>query len=126
MRETRDNSDPALANQSSRVNCVVDLSGGSDLTILARSERDPASDSAWLGGTIEEIPETYRDASPLAWADAETVPFLVIHSGNDELVPVEHARRLVAALQEAQVDVAYVEFARGGHLQPLPWLISGP
>jgi acetyl esterase/lipase len=126
VRETRDNSDPALADQSSRVNGVVDLAGASDLTILSRSERDRASDSAWLGGTLEEVPETYRDASPLAWVDAETAPFLIIHSSKDEITSAEHAQRLVAALHEAQVDVAYVEFASGGHLQPGSWLLSGP
>lgn len=75
---------------------------------------------------MEEVPEAYRDASPLTWVDAETVPFLVVHGGTDDLVSVEHARRLVAALHEAQVDTAYVEYAHGGHDQPGSWLLSGP
>ena len=126
VRETRDNSDTALAGYSSRVNCVVDLAGETDFTIPSPSEGDRESRQAWLGGTLEEVPEVYRDASPLAWVDAVTVPFLVIQGATDNINPVAQSRQMVEALQEAQVDVAYVEYAHGGHEQPGSWLLGGP
>jgi acetyl esterase/lipase len=129
VRETRDNSDPELAEYSSRVTCAVDLAGDTDLTIppppvLASYVEQLYADM--LGGTLEEAPEAYRDASPLFHVDEESVPFLVIHGAEDTDVPVEHSRRLVEALHEAGVEVAYLELPEATHDIPAWWLTSGP
>jgi acetyl esterase/lipase len=63
MRETRDDSDPALAGISSRVDCVVDLSGDTDLTIPYPDPMWDEINAAMLGGTPQEVPEAYRDAA---------------------------------------------------------------
>ncbi len=42
-------------------------------------------------------------------------PFLVVHGTIDNLVPVEQARRFVAALRDAGTDVTYVELAGAPH-----------
>ena len=126
VRETRDDADPALAGISSRVNCVVDLSGDTDLTIPYPDAQWTEINAAMLGGTPEEAPEAYRDASPLYQVDEDAVPFLVIHGADDVDTPVEHSRRLVEALHEAGVEVAYLEIPDGGHFAPSTWAISGP
>jgi acetyl esterase/lipase len=126
VRETRDDSDPALAGISSRVNCVVDLSGDVDLTIPYPDAFTNQINAAMLGGTVEEVPEAYRDASPLFQVDAESVPFLVIHGAKDDAVPVEHSQRLVAALQAADVEVIYGQFPNAGHLDTASWAFNGP
>jgi acetyl esterase/lipase len=126
VRETRDDSDPALAGISSRVNCVVDLSGDMDLTIPYPDAMWTEINAAMLGGTPEEVPEVYRDASPLYQVDAESAPFLVLHGAEDTDTPVEHSRRLVAALQAANVEVIYGQFPKAGHLDIAPWAFSGP
>jgi len=126
VRETRDDSDPALAGISSRVNCVVDLSGDMDLTIPYPDPMWTEINAAMLGGTPEEVPGAYRDASPLYQVDAESAPFLVLHGAEDTDTPVEHSRRLVAALQAADVEVIYGQFPGGGHLYTAPWAFSGP
>jgi acetyl esterase/lipase len=117
-RDTRDVTAP-LARQSSRVTCVVDLAGDVD---LATYTRPPALHEvvALLGGTVEEVPDRYRDASPLTWIDRRTAPFLVIHGDRDDVVPIEQSRRLVAALRAAAVSVEYVELAIAGH-DDLTW-----
>jgi acetyl esterase/lipase len=123
MRETRDDSDPALAGFSSRVACVIDLAGDVD---LAAYPAPPARDEviALLGGTQAEVPEQYGDASPLSWIDGSTVPFLVIHGLRDDVVPVEQSRRLVAALRSAGVDVELAELPDVGH-HNLTWPVIG-
>src|SRR5215207_1201700 len=67
---TRDTRDVASANAaySSRVSCVVDLAGDVD---LAEYTRPPVLHEvvALLGGTSAEVPERYRDVSPLSWID---------------------------------------------------------
>ena len=115
VRETRDNSDPELAGYSSRVACVVDLAGPTDGTIPPSDPSDIEFAATFFGGTFTEIPDVYRDASPLSHVDKETAPFLVIHCAQDTVVPVEHSRRLVATLREARIEVDYVEFPDAGH-----------
>src|SRR6478672_12865237 len=106
-RDTRDAASP-LAAYPSRVACVVDLAGDVD---LAAYTSPPALDEvvALLGGTSAEVPERYRDTSPLTWIDARTAPFLVVHGFLDDVVPVTQPRQLVSALRAARVDVEYAE-----------------
>ena len=122
-RDTRDAASP-LAAHPSRVACVVDLAGDMD---LAAYTSPPALDEvvALLGGTPEEAPERYRDASPLSWIDAQTVPFLVIHGALDDVVPVAQSRQLVSALRAARVEVEYEELPDAGH-GDLTWFRVGP
>ena len=112
----RDTRDLALANADhpSRVACVIDLAGDVDLTAYTVP---PALDEvvALLGGTPAEVPARFRDVSPLSWIDTRTVPFLVIHGLEDDVVPIEQSRLLVAGLRAAGVDVEYTELPRAGH-----------
>src|SRR5918994_6685707 len=122
-RDTRDATAP-LASYPSRVSCVVDLAGDVD---LAAYTKPPALHEvvALLGGTPQEVPERYRDASPLSWIDGRTAPFLVVHGTQDDVVPIDQSRRLVAALRAAGVEVQYVELDDTGH-DDLVWALVGP
>ena len=126
VRETHDTSDPALADASSRVNAVVTIAGHLDLSIPYPGEFDRMSLVALLGGTPDEVPEAYEDASPITWVDEESAPFLVIHGGADPLNPVEHARQMVDALHEADVEVISVELPTADHFSIAEWSIAGP
>ncbi len=68
-----------------------------------------------FGGTITQVPNVYRDASPVSHVDQESAPFLVVHGVRDTVVSIAHARRLVAALQKAGVAVEAVEVPDAGH-----------
>jgi acetyl esterase/lipase len=123
---TRDTRDVASANAaySSRVSCVVDLAGDVE---LVEYTRPPALHEvvALLGGTSAEVPERYRDTSPLSWIDARTAPFLVVHGAPDDVVPVAQSRRLVSVLRAAGVEVEYAELPDAGH-GDLNWSRVGP
>ena len=123
MRDTRDTTAP-MASYSSRVTCVVDLAGDVDLTAYTSP---PALHEvvALLGGTPQEIPDRYRDASPLSWIDRCTPSFLVVHGAEDDVVPIAQSRWLVAALQAAGVEVQFVELPDAGH-DALTWSRVGP
>jgi acetyl esterase/lipase len=126
VRDTRDTSDPELADFSSRVDAVVTIAGHLDLDIPYPGEFDRMSLVALLGGTPDEVPEAYRDASPIAWVDAESAPFLIIHGAADPMNPVEHARRMADALHEAEVEVVSVELPQGDHFSVAEWSVAGP
>ncbi len=121
MRDTRDNGDPALTTFSSRVACVIDLAAETDLTIPSMVPNGDAIFVLLLGGTPEEVPDAYRDLSPITHVDAETAPFLIFHGADDEFVSVVHSRRLTDALHEAGIAVIYAEFPRAGHFVWLEW-----
>ncbi len=114
--ETRDQQPPELAQYSSRVQCVVDMYGPTDLTALPATPADvPKLVHNLMGGTPEQEIQLYRSASPIFNIDRETVPFLIFHGALDPLVPVEQSRRFVTELQKNGVPATYIEFPDEGH-----------
>jgi acetyl esterase/lipase len=126
VRETRDDTDAALAGFSSKVSCVVALAGHFDLTIPYPQLFDQDAIATLLGGTLDENPDAYRDASPVTWVDAESAPFLIIHGGTDDAPFPISARTMVDALHEAAVDAVHAEFALGDHFSVASWSTAGP
>jgi pectinesterase len=124
-RETRDNSDSALAAYASRVDAVVSLAGDMDLMIPFPNAFDNDLATQFFGGTRDEAPEVYRDASPITWVDEETVPFLILQGAAGDPA-VEHSRLMTDALHEAGVEVVYGEFPRTDHLGIIAWELMGP
>jgi acetyl esterase/lipase len=115
VRESPQAADHDREAFSSRVRCVVALAGPMDGTIPSGNPGDIDVARALLGGTVTQVPDVYRDASPVVHVDPDSAPFLVVHGVRDTVVPIAHARRLVAALREAGIAVDYVEFPDAGH-----------
>ena len=117
--DSRGTADPAPEGYSSRVNCVVDCCGPADFTDESSPPVGPSI--AWMvpnlfGKTRAEAPDAYRDASPVAHADARSAPTLIIHGTADDIVPLDQSRRLRDALAGAGVEVKLVELEGEGHL----------
>lgn len=123
--ETRDNTDPALSEFSSRVNCVAEFDGEQDLTIPYESPTDQDNLTRLLGGTAAELPAVYADASPITHVDEQTAPFLIFSAAGDEMVANEHAHRMVDALTAVGIDTVFIEM-RVGHMQIADWALTGP
>lgn len=66
-----------------------------------------------LGGSPDEVPERYRDASPRD--RPPTVPQLLVHGDADDYVPIEISRAYAAAVPAATLRV----IAGGDHFQHL-------
>ncbi len=119
--DTRDNSDATLAAFSSRVQCVVDLFGPTNLgEDFSNQERlGPTANSlvkTFLGGSgFQEKLATAREASPLLRVDAKSAPFLIFHGAGDDLVPPSQSERLDAALKKAGVESKLILFEGEGH-----------
>lgn len=71
--------------------------------------------ASYLGGSPDTHRQAYDDASPITFA-GQAVPSLLVHGRRDELVSVEHARRLAAALEREARPHSYYE---------LPWATHG-
>jgi acetyl esterase/lipase len=70
----------------------------------------------YLGGSPTNVPNRYRDASPLLFVDRSTPPTLMIHGVRDELVWAEHDERLSKRLAEYGRPYFYLR---------LPWATHG-
>lgn len=69
----------------------------------------------FLGGTLEDNPEAFREASPIVWVRKDVPPTLLVHGGNDELVSPLQSRRLASGLGEAGARWRLLELPWGKH-----------
>jgi acetyl esterase/lipase len=123
-RDTRDNSDPALAGFSSRATCVVALAGNFDMTTPNSIPSEAEIDKAVLGDNPDAA--AYRDYSPITFVDASSAPFLILQEGIDDIVPAAQAGLMVTALQAAGVQVSYSWFPKYDHFSWLSWASEAP
>lgn len=107
MENTRDNSDPALAQYSSKVQAVVDAAGPTDFTTLGDKDRIQYMTN-FLNADYAKHPEVWRDASPITHAAKSNAPILIIHGTKDENVPVAESDALNEALQKAGATVQFL------------------
>jgi acetyl esterase/lipase len=124
-RDTRQPEGAAHGEWSSRVTCVVSLAGDMDLTVPYGDDRTQVAMAAYLGGTVNDAPETYREASPVAWVDERAAPMLLQHGGNDVRVSPGNLSVMADALRDAGVEVATVEYPRFHHDSIKNWAFTG-
>jgi acetyl esterase/lipase len=118
MEETRDNSDATLANYSSRVQAVVDVSGPSDFLSNHDADGD-AMLASFFGGSSSKVPDVWRDASPIDHVAKSNAAFLIIHGTNDDSVPIAQSQALFDKLRDAGVAVRFVKL-NDGHMFVAP------
>jgi acetyl esterase/lipase len=83
MEDTRDNSDPALARYSSRVQAIVDVGGGpTDFTAMHDPERI-AFLTTLFAADYTKHPDVWRNASPAFHVSKTDAPFLIVHGTED-------------------------------------------
>ncbi len=108
MEDTRDNSDPALARYSSKVQAVVDVSGPTDFTV----DHDPEGEAFltnFLGAGYSQHPEIWHEASPAFHVRKGDAPFLIVHGTQDQNVPIAQSQELLDKLQSAGVPASFIK-----------------
>jgi acetyl esterase/lipase len=93
---------------------VIPSNGVYDFTSKGTSSSGAVMD--FLGGSMDEVPDNYVNASPLHQVKEGLPPMLVIHGGSDALVPVAGARELVEAMRAHGNEVHFLEVAGAGHI----------
>jgi len=69
----------------------------------------------FLGGSEEQVPENYRNASPMLNVTAGAPPFLLVH-GRGDPVPIEGAEELARLLREVNVPTRLLDLGGSGHV----------
>ena len=67
--------------------------------------------------TPADLEKARRTASPIHQIGPNTKPMLIIHSDDDESVPVQQADDMVAALKKAGVKHKFVHYKDQGHMR---------
>ncbi len=105
--------------QSSRVQCVVDWCGPTDLvTLAAPGAALRGAVEQLLGGPIDKKRALAVQASPLTYAGKDSAPFLIVQGDKDEVVPLDQSRMFAAALKKAGAEVKFVVIKGCGHGGP--------
>jgi acetyl esterase/lipase len=109
---------------SSRVQCVVDFYGPTDLTKMgsmagpnSKLDHDaPTSpESRLLGGPVQMRKELAAKANPVDYVTRDDPAFLILHGDADPLVPLGQSELLHDALKKAGVPSELVVIKGGGH-----------
>lgn len=117
----------AEANQSSRVQAVVDFFGPTDVTQMqahalpgSRMQHDSpdAPEARLIGGPVQENVEKAQRANPVKYVGKDAPPFLIVHGEQDPLVPCHQSELLYEALKRAKCDVTFYKIAGAGHGGP--------
>jgi acetyl esterase/lipase len=98
------------ADQSSRVQAVVDLFGPADLT--APEYRIASGEFARIFGTA---PDALAQASPVTYVTPDDSPFLILQGDQDRLVPLSQSQELAQRLTAAGVPAQLIVVKNAGH-----------
>jgi acetyl esterase/lipase len=103
---------------------VVSFYGPADLVESYRNPPRPDPnhtrdvEEALIGGTLDQMPDRYRDASTiyrLADVRAPVPPSLLIYGGRDNIVEARYGAKLVSAISATGAPVAYLEIPWAQH-----------
>lgn len=66
-------------------------------------------------GPLAEVPDRYRERSPISHTDRLTTPFLLLQGLDDPICPPVQCERFLAAVQGRGIPHAYLTFEGEGH-----------
>jgi acetyl esterase/lipase len=108
------------ADQSSRVQAVVDWFGPTDFTQMGGTHnRADSPEAKLIGGAVKDNKERAAKANPITYVGKDAAPFLILHGDKDNTVPYYGQSELLAeALKRASVEVTLKKVEGAGHGGP--------
>jgi acetyl esterase/lipase len=104
---------------SSAVQAVVAFNPLTDFFSAQEETKSPEAVtkqvSAYLGGTMDKLPEIYMQASPIAHVGPASAPFLFLHGDSDTTLPYSQSTEMQSALQAVGVRAELYTAAGGNH-----------
>jgi acetyl esterase/lipase len=101
------------ADQSSRVQAVVDLFGPADLPVMLTGRADVVGRTVF-GSTSRDDPVLVK-ASPVTYITPDDPPFLILQGDKDTTVPLEQSQILYDRLKAGGVNATLVIVKNAGH-----------
>ena len=111
----------AFQSDAPPIKAVVDYYGPVELTLGYRNPPNPdpidsrATLKAFLGGTPDELPDLYRQASPYQYVTRPLPPTLLIYGGRDHIVQAKFGEALFDRLQSVGSRAVFLEIPWADH-----------
>ncbi len=102
-------------DQSSRVQAVVNVFGPTDMAACYKTSSVAWIFRLFMGGTPDEVADTYKSASPITYVSKDDPPVLTLHGDHDLLVPVAQATALDEKMKAAGASHTLTVFKGQGH-----------
>lgn len=121
------------SNTPIKPKAVVNFFGPVDLVALYNyygSEGDALTQSGMrtlLGGSPSTAAQMYASSSPINFINAQSPPTIILHGGNDDVVPIAQSTQLRDKLIAAGVKYEYADYLREqthGWSDPAIWVKS--
>jgi acetyl esterase/lipase len=103
------------ADQSSKVQAAVSFYGPTLFTADNMPEQTEPLVADFLGGSLADQADAYRDASPLTHVSSDDPPMLLFQGTNDELVPYTQAFEMATAMTRHDVPGRVELLIGAGH-----------
>jgi acetyl esterase/lipase len=103
----------ALTDERKRVKAVVAGGAPSDLTYYSEGRLI----QGFLGGTLEEVPQRFHEASPVNHVTPSSPPYFLYHGEDDTLVHPDHLREMAAELRAHRVPHEIFPIRGKGHIR---------
>ncbi|MEC5126159.1 alpha/beta hydrolase [Verrucomicrobiales bacterium BCK34] len=106
---------------------VIDWFGPTELLTMQEQRTLPVKldanapdsyESKLVGGTLQEVPEKAKAASPVTHVTKDDAPILILHGNQDPLVPLQQSYTLVKAYDAVEVPAQLVVIEGAGHGGP--------
>ncbi len=111
-----------LAKTPTLYRCGVSFAGVTDLELMFNDGSDRTENALFresmrvqLGGDAKQNKEKFDQVSPLKHAANITAPVLLAHGDEDRRVPIVHAKKMKAALEQHKKSVEWVELVDEAH-----------
>lgn len=111
-----------LAKTPDLYRCGVSFAGVTDLQLMFDDNSDRTGNSVareslrvQLGGDEKQNKDKFDQVSPLKHAAKITAPVLLAHGDEDRRVPIVHAKKMKAALEQHKKSVEWVELEDEAH-----------
>ncbi len=113
-------SEDPVERESSRVNCAISFAGPTDWSLLSEMEHKHPAYRQLLGYAprtpADEMKQAAKeDVSPISFVSKDDPPVMQVHGDHDDIVPIEHAKRMDQKLQEADVKSELLIIPGGNH-----------
>lgn len=106
-----------LAAHAKGVHAAVSLAGVLDLNRTYELHLSHDAAVEFLGGTPQQVPDHYREASPMSTKVPKEVRQLVVCGAKDDVVPPAFSRDYVIAKKRAGENVSLLELPDAGHFE---------
>ncbi len=114
------NATEPVRRQSSRVACAVSFAGPTDWSLLEGIEHKHPAYRQLIGyepgtPTAKMEAQKMNDVSPITFATTDDPPVMQVHGDQDDIVPIEHARKLDDRLKNIGTKTELVVIEGGNH-----------